>query len=239
MASASSSRTTGASAAGAMTSASTRPTPASPRPAWRPRRQVQRGDDGAFEDLLGGVSGVPDRAGRHAEHDDGARAAAVARRSQGDPRSRPAERRRVRAQARAPVRARRAMRAARRGRAGHPLRTRPRRARCRRRRWSARCGSVSRRAGGFEVVPGVVGMFASGAEPQQSERHRTQRRVAAGPTSAGSAELERVTAPGLRRSGGSPAASAPRGPAPGPRGPRPRPRTGGFRSRTARVRARS
>ena len=36
-----------------------------------------------------------------------------------------------------------------------------------------------------------------------------------------------VTAPGLRRSGGSPAASAPRGPAPGPRGPRPRPRTGG------------
>src|SRR6476620_9160057 len=51
--------------------------------------------------------------------------------------------------------------------------------------------------------------------------------------------VETVTAPGLRRSGVSPAASAPRGPAPGPRGPRPRPRTGGFRSRTARVRARS
>ena len=53
------------------------------------------------------------------------------------------------------------------------------------------------------------------------------------------AEVGTVTAPGLRRSGGSPAASAPRGPAPGPRGPRPRPRTGGFRSRTARVTARS
>ena len=51
--------------------------------------------------------------------------------------------------------------------------------------------------------------------------------------------IETATAPGLRTSGGSPAASAPRGPAPGPRGPRPRPRTGGFRSRTARVRARS
>src|ERR1700741_118341 len=49
----------------------------------------------------------------------------------------------------------------------------------------------------------------------------------------------RVTASGLRRSGGSPAASAPRRPAPGPRAPRPRPRTAGFRSRTARVRARS
>src|SRR3954454_25334942 len=59
------------------------------------------------------------------------------------------------------------------------------------------------------------------------------------PTRRGSAEVETVPAPGLRRSGGSPAASAPRGPAPGPRGPRPRPRTGGLRSRTARVRARS
>ena len=58
-------------------------------------------------------------------------------------------------------------------------------------------------------------------------------------TSAGSALRSRVTAPGLRRSGGSPAASAPRGPAPARRGPRPRPRTGGFRSRAARVRARS
>src|SRR5262245_19027845 len=44
-------------------------------------------------------------------------------------------------------------------------------------------------------------------------------------TSAGSAEVEPVTAAGLRWSGGSPAASAPRGPARGPRGPRPRPRT--------------
>ena len=47
------------------------------------------------------------------------------------------------------------------------------------------------------------------------------------------------TVPGLRRSGGSPAASTPNGPAPEPRGPRPRPRTGGLRSRTARVKARS
>jgi hypothetical protein len=54
-----------------------------------------------------------------------------------------------------------------------------------------------------------------------------------------SAEVGAVTAPGLRRSGGSPAASARRGPAPGRRGPRPRPRTGGSRSRTARARARS
>src|SRR3954462_13487754 len=48
-----------------------------------------------------------------------------------------------------------------------------------------------------------------------------------------------VTAPGRRTSGAPPAASAPRGPAPGPRGPRPRPRTGGFRSRTAPATARS
>ena len=58
-------------------------------------------------------------------------------------------------------------------------------------------------------------------------------------TSAGSAEVETVTAPGRRRSGASPSGRAPRGPAPGPRGPRPRPRTGGFRSRTARATARS
>jgi hypothetical protein len=48
-----------------------------------------------------------------------------------------------------------------------------------------------------------------------------------------------ATARGPRRSGGSPAVSAPSGPAPGPHGSRPRPRTVGSRSRTTPARARS
>jgi hypothetical protein len=56
---------------------------------------VQGRQHGAVEDLVRGVGGVPDRAGRHAEHHDAARAAAVARRAAGDPRPRPAKRRRV------------------------------------------------------------------------------------------------------------------------------------------------
>src|SRR4051794_25163363 len=54
-----------------------------------------------------------------------------------------------------------------------------------------------------------------------------------------SAEIEAATAPGLRRSGGSPAWSPPHGPAPAPGDRRPRPGTGGFRSPTERARARS
>src|SRR3954468_2461753 len=60
--------------------------------AGRPCGEVQWRENVPIEDLLGGVGGVPDRAGRHAEHDDGARAAAIARGAEGDPWPRPAER---------------------------------------------------------------------------------------------------------------------------------------------------
>jgi hypothetical protein len=115
-----------------------------------------------------------------------------------------------------------------------------------------RPGALRRGRALQRVVPARLPRRPARDHPQRARNSRpASRSTAAAPATPcptrswrgsprrGSAEVETVTAPGPRRSGGSPAASAPRGPAPGARGPRPRPRTGGFRSRTARVRARS